>query len=340
MVAVGGRLPVLTEKERALLDVFLPLLPDEIIDAHTHGNLREHVGVIPPPLDALPMSTFAAYDLSDAKAMRGQLWPGKRVSALRFANAFRGIDHRAANNYLRLAASTFDDHFVAFGISDDATYTVRLLRSERPTACKMYARSVVPFLVTIEDVFPPPVLMECSRLGIPIILHLPASLEDSREGLLGIIEKYPNLKVVLAHCGLPRPGYCSDVEVLSALSHSENVVVDTALVVDSWTLNTAFETFGSERVMFGSDEPLSLLRVLEYQHPVKGKRWASTTPYHWLDATDYAEGDLEDRELLLHVQQIMTIVNVVRQQCSDPRILEQLLRGVFHDNAARFFSVE
>ncbi|MBB2988525.1 amidohydrolase family protein [Terracoccus luteus] len=333
------RLPALTARERGLLRSLLPLLPERIIDAHTHCNLLEHVGAIPPPLDSLPMTTFAAYDLSEAEVSRGELWPGKHVRALRFANAFQGIDHRAANDYLAASAPHQGDWFVAFGISDDPDYTVGLLRRTRATACKMYARSVVPFLTRITEVFPPAVLAECARLEVPIILHLPASLEESREELLTVLDDYPTLKVVLAHCALVRPDHQGDLDALLTLAPHANVVVDTALVVDPRTLDVALQALGPERVLFGTDEPLSLLRVLEYQHPVKGKQWASTTPYHWLDMADYVGGDLKDRELLLFVQQIKAIVDVAVLHSADQGRVERLLCGIFHDNAARFFRI-
>lgn len=44
---------------------------------------------------------------------------------------------------------------------------------------------------------------------------------------------------------------------------------------------------GTEKVMYGSDELLNLIRSTPNMHPEKGERLATEYPYHWVDNADY-----------------------------------------------------
>ena len=87
-------------EEDRLCDEFAEWLPDRIIDCHAHCNLREHVAFVNDYARGHMMSTFPYYSLEDSKKIHGLMYRGKNVQSLRFAKTFRGVDHRAANEYL------------------------------------------------------------------------------------------------------------------------------------------------------------------------------------------------------------------------------------------------
>lgn len=321
--------------EVSVVKAAIEFLPHRVIDSHTHSNRAGHVGRIPRSIHSLPMSTFPSYSLDQAWKVRRLLWPGVDVSALRFPHAFGGIDHRLANEYLAAEAEQYGDVCVCYGLPDDISYTLSVLR-RRPAALKMYARYFDPPPSAILSFFPWRVLEECCALDIPIIVHLPGSLHDSLPELATILSRLPTLRVVLAHGGLLRAGVRRDRDALRFLGNESSVVVDTALVLDPTVLTTLFDVLGPKRVLYGSDEPLSLISASEYIHPTKGKRWWSSIPYHWLDTTERPSDVRPEPDRLLHVVQIEALMTAIGDMWpgADRRAV---VEDVFMRNAMEFF---
>ena len=83
----------------ASVTLLMEWLPDDIVDAHAHCNLRacrrnQSSGA------THMLSTFPYFTLEDSERQRTMFFPGKKLRSLRFAKTFRGLNHRAANDYL------------------------------------------------------------------------------------------------------------------------------------------------------------------------------------------------------------------------------------------------
>jgi aminocarboxymuconate-semialdehyde decarboxylase len=85
----------------------------------------------------------------------------------------------------------------------------------------------------------------------------------------GIFEKFPNLRFITHHCGAMVPYFASRVNCLGNLAPdcTENLsrpmldyfrmfYADTALEGGKPALECAYEFFGSEHIMFGTDMPM------------------------------------------------------------------------------------
>jgi hypothetical protein len=273
-------------QEFALRESLMEWLPDDIIDVHAHSNLPEHVERIPDQIFHHMMSTFPSYQVFMSTAMRHIFFPGKRVRSLRFANAYRGIDHRAANAYL-LSETPPEDRMALYGIPDDIDYTVTMLKNKAVHGLKMYYYYFVPPAQTIYEVFPPAILEEAQHQGIPIILHLPKMITKSHAELYQLLHDFPRLTVVLAHLGLPHLPVPGLLEAYEFFAQYPQVYMDTAMIPSWIVVAMAIKTFGSERIMYGSDEPLHMIRSVVYKHPTRGQRLATEYPYHWVDPEDF-----------------------------------------------------
>lgn len=277
----------LTPSELAMRDQFVAWLPETVIDCHAHCNLREHVLSISERTKSHMLSTFPYFSLEESEALQRLLYPGKKVQSLRFPKTFRGIDHRAANEYL-LDESGPDDRVAVFGLPEDIPYTLQMLAHPRASALKMYYSYLEPPATRIYEYFVPEALEEAQARGLPIILHTPRIVSTCLDDILQVVKDFPRLRMVLAHLGLPMyivPGLRETYEVLAGVS--ENVFMDTSLNASAEVIDLALSVFGSERIMYGSDEPLNLVRARVFNNPERGQRLITSYPYHWVDIAEH-----------------------------------------------------
>jgi uncharacterized protein len=274
--------------EIAIRDELMDWLPDEIIDAHAHSNLASHVVNINPRARQHMLSTFPYFPLEDSERLHSTFFPGKQLRSLRFAKTFRGLDHRAANDYL-LGHSPEEDRVALFGLPEDVEYTNRMLVHPRVAALKMYWSYVEPPAEVIYDFFRPEILEEAQALDIPVVLHLPKMIIRSLGDLLRVARDFPRLRMVLAHLGLSKMVVPGLDDSLKQAARIDTIFMDTALNPSAEVVSMSLRIFGPERIMFGSDEPLNLIRSVAYEHPDKGQRIVTDYPYHWVDTDEFRQ---------------------------------------------------
>lgn len=263
-------------------------LPEVIIDCHAHCNLETHVKHVSDYAYKHMMSSFTYLSLEDSARLHDLFYSFRKVKSLRFPKTFRGIDHRAANEYL-LSESPEDDRIAVFGLPEDSDYTASIMRHPRASALKMYWSYVDPPAKKIYDFFTPEILEEVQALDLPIILHLPRMIVHTCDDLMTVLSDFPRLRVVLAHLGLSKLLVPGLEDAYRRAARSPNVWLDTALNPSPEVVSLALECFGRDRIMFGSDEPLNLLRSVAYKHPEKGERIVTDYQYHWVDPAEFAE---------------------------------------------------
>lgn len=278
----------LTESEVAKRDEILAYMPEIIIDAHAHSGLEEQVGQIDPRTMQHMMTTFPFFSLEDSARMNSLFFTGKLVHTLRFAIPWKGIDHRSANQYL-LKNSPPSDRIALCGIPDDLDYSINQLRGKKYRALKMYVRYFEPPATRIYEFFPPEILEEAQILEIPIILHLPAMITKCIDDLDRCLSDFPKLRVVLAHLGLPHLPIPGLAEAYDQFASYPQVAMDTAMIPSKEVVTLALKAFGHSRIMYGSDQPLNILRQVVYHHPEKGERIVTHRRYHWSDSLEHEQ---------------------------------------------------
>ena len=326
----------LTQTECSRREQFSEWLPQEIIDCHAHSNLEQHVISMSERTRAHMLSTFPYFSLEESKTVQEMLYPGKRVRTLRFPKTFRGIDHRAANTYL-LSQSGADDRIAIFGLPEDVSYTIGMLSHTRVSALKMYYSYWEPPATKIYEYFLPEILEEAQGRGIPIILHVPRIITTCKEDVTQVIRDFPRLRIVLAHLGLPMflvPGLEETYTELA--SASENVFMDTSLNTSAEVIGAAISIFGTERIMYGSDEPLNLVRACAYSNPKLGQRLITDYPYHWVDIPEHEEFKHIATDVThLHWQSLEGLRSTIMKM--QPSEQEQTKKRIFCQNASSLF---
>lgn len=274
-----------SRKEVCISRDLMKWLPAEIVDAHVHCGLPEHVKRLEDEIFRHVISTFPFFSLEHSKSLDEHFYPGKAVRKLRFPMPYSGIDLVAANAYLENEAQG-GDRIALAGIPDDSEYTTRMLRTRKFAALKMYYLYQVPPKRKIYEVFPLCVLEETQALGVPIILHLPLPITQSLSDLLRLQRDFPRIKVVLSHLGVAHLPSKELAGVYREAAKHPGTFMDTAMIASSEVVRLALGSFGTERILFGSDEPLSVIRCASYKNPHLGPRLVTDYPYHWADRTE------------------------------------------------------
>lgn len=322
-------------QERELLADFAQWLPRNIVDCHAHCNLAEHVRCVDSPTFNHMLSTFPSFSLEESAQWHRTLHPNQKIRSLRFPKTFSGIDHKQANCYL-LQNSRPDDRIALYGLPDDITYTVFALQHPRVSALKMYYSYFQPPATEVYQYFPKEVLAAAQDLGVPIILHPPRIITKCLDQVLRVLEDFPRLRVVLAHLGLTKAVVPGLTESYHLLARHDHLFLDTALVPSAEVVSLSIQVFGIGRIMYGSDEPLNLIRSAAYMHPIKGQRLITEYPYHWVDGAEHTQfRHLAARVIHAHWQSLGAIKAAIEKlpRCAQ----EDAKQKIFHDNASEFF---
>jgi len=322
-------------QERELLNGFTRWLPSKIIDCHAHCNLAEHVRWVDDTTYNHMLSTFPSFSLEESVQWHNMLYPGKDIRSLRFPKTFSGIDHRQANRYL-FENSKFSDRVALYGLPDDIGYTIATLHNPRVSALKMYYSYFKPPATEIYQYFPKEVLEVAQELDIPIILHPPRIITKCLDQTIDLLQDFPRLRVVLAHLGLTKIVVPGLKEAYEALAQCDRIFLDTALVPSAEVVSLAIRSFGIDRIMYGSDEPLNLIRSATYTHPAKGQRLITEYPYHWVDPSEHTEFQhMVAGVTHAHWQTLNAIKTAIEGMPFS--VQESAKQRIFNDNASAFF---
>lgn len=322
-------------REANLVVEFEEWLPDVIIDCHAHCNLDIHVNSIDNRAYNHMLSTFPYFSLNESKEWHSMLHPGKTIKSLRFPKTFRGINHKLANLYL-LEESFVADRVAVYGLPDDIDYTVGILGHPRVSALKMYYSYLEPPATNIYQYFPTEILEVAQYLDIPIILHPPRKITMCLDQILKLGKDFPKLRVTLAHLSLTKSVVPGLEEAFCEIAKMPNFRFDTALVPSSDVVLMALKVVGPDKIMYGSDEPLNLIRSTPFFHPEKGERLITEYLYHWVDSEDYINyRHLANGVTHAHWQALSAIKSAISFLPEWDRDLVK--KKIFFDNAACFY---
>lgn len=272
------------------MDQLDDFLPDTVCDFHLHVNLAEHT---PEPDEekkrtnwpsAVPRH-FPAEHMLD---VQHKLFPSRNISTLAFALPNPENNLQALNQYMSEKAHDLDEM--------NALYVARPYQS--PGMLEKIIREggflgLKPYMglashisdvnaVKIDDYLPPAHQQLAHDMGLIVILHIPG-LERLRDpqtvaDIKRIRATYPNMKLVIAHIG--RAYTMSFAEPGLEMLNDVDVYYDFSANMNEDVIALALQKVGPERLIYGSDFPILLMRgVREYA----GDQYVNFTsePYAW-----------------------------------------------------------
>jgi hypothetical protein len=328
----------LKPQEVEKIEYYSAWLPPVVIDAHAHSNLPEHVVDIPEKAYKHMLSTFPGYTIEESQEVHRLLHPETKIRSIRFAKTFKGIAHAAANAYL-LDNCPDGDLVALYGLPDDVPYTTDMLTDPRIAGLKMYYSYLDPSATHIYEIFKPEILEVAETESVPIILHTPKVITESVDDVLNMKRDFPNLKVSIAHLGSSKFDIPRLQDAYDALAEGTDVVMDTALNPSEEVCYRAIKTFGANRILYGTDEPLNLLRSVPYVHPDKGQRITTSYLYHWQDPKEHAKyKHLADQAVHAHWLCLDALKLAIEKLPENEQTTTKV--KIFHDNAKHFFGFD
>ena len=291
------------------MNEFLDFLPDRIFDNHIHlwdkkyikDEISQSRQKQNPFLDA---ELIEGFTLEDFQTAAEKLFPGKTYTGLFFGLPLKEFDLQRSNEYIsnvckqencyglympepslkEIPGDFFADRFIGFKPYPD------LAEFKEPEDF-----SKLDIDISIFDFVPQIVLEFSNQYGLILLIHLPRKgrLNDKRNiwELDKISEKYPDIKVVLAHAGR---SYCfEDIrQSINEIKHMQNLYMDTAMVNDFLVNRLILDVLGPEKLLFGSDSGISLLKGknidINHKHyfvTKKPKSWSLSSATMTLDFT-------------------------------------------------------
>ena len=244
-------------------------LPDKIIDCHVHiykeemqkWESEDRKGCVMWPHIVAP-----DLQIDDMWQSFSQMFPGKKVSAVIMGMPTCRLDE--VNEYA-LECAKKDNIPALYCTNWDSTKEeIRDAMARGFAGIKPYLNNSPSYIpekeVRIFDFLTHEHLEVMDELGGIVMLHIPRSLRlrdpINLAQMMEIEEKYPNAKVIIAHIG--RAYAVEDIgDAFEILKNTKNMMFDFTANTLTEAMVECIKAVGSERFMFGSDMPITKMRM-------------------------------------------------------------------------------
>jgi len=256
---------------RFYLERLKSFLPDKIIDVHTHVWLRSFRRAAPTGRAVTwPLRVAEQSPIDELTETYRLMFPGKSVKPLIFSFVeSHEDDFEAANAYVSRAAN---EHGLPALVFASPQWSAKRLEQEIRKGgfigAKVYLTLSPAHIPTDEirifDFLPHHQLEVLDRHGWIVMLHIPRSarLRDSVNlaDMLEIERRYPNVQVIIAHVGR---AYCpEDVgDAFIVLAQTRHMLFDISANTNAAVFEQLIRTVGPRRILFGSDLPITRMRM-------------------------------------------------------------------------------
>ena len=263
----------ITEADRHLYDTQLrDFLPQQLFDIHSHLWLEAFWSTAQSTdMRAVSWPYLVARDNSAADLAESYrlLFPGRRVVPMVFANPEPEDDLTLHNTYVQRSAQAGGYPALYFSHPRQTAAEVeRNVLEGGFLGLKSYLNLAPSHIaepdIRIPDFFPPHQLEVLNRHGWLMMLHIPrpGRLKDpvNLADIAWIKRTYPRIRLILAHVGR---AYCAeDVgNALDVLSPFDDLLFDFCANCNPDVLEMLVASVGVRRVMFGSDLPITRMRM-------------------------------------------------------------------------------
>lgn len=243
-------------------------LPDKMIDCHIHIWPKECKKNSDAKACASWTGMVAEYNtVEDLFQTYKDMFPGKTVKAVLMGEP--QCDLTKNNKYASDAAKKYNlPAFYCTHHSMSAEFLEKEVEEGGFCGLKPYQNNSPDYIpakeIRIFDFLTPEHLELANKKGWIVMLHIsrPARLRDplNLAQLLEIEEKYPNVKLIVAHVG--RAYTPEDLgDAFEVLKNTKNMMFDFTANTYDYAMIKCLETVGPKRFMFGSDLPILKMRM-------------------------------------------------------------------------------
>jgi glutamate-1-semialdehyde 2,1-aminomutase len=326
---------VVTDTDRELFDRELDsFVPPVIFDAHAHWYRADHF-----PVEALPgllksgpaIAGSAAYDEAICR-----LIPHRQHEGLFFPFPHAQVDVDAGNEFLhqQLQVRPGSRGQMLVTPAQDPEFIRQTVRRRRFVGLKCYhvwSPRRPTFDSLIEEFLPEEQVRIADEEGLSITLHIvrARALADAsnQDTIRRYCRRYPNVRLILAHAARGFNPHHT-IQGIESLRGLPNVWFDTSAVTDAGAIEAIIRTLGHERVLYGSDFPVS---------HVRGRCVALGDSFLWISAdnTDLAVPYADLNLSLVGLESLRTL----KVAALSMRLTDSQVQDIFHHNAARLFGL-
>lgn len=185
---------------------------------------------------------------------------------------------------------------------------------------------------SIPDYLPEPLVAVAGEEGWTITLHMVKSRAvadpDNLHWIKHYCRTYPGMKLILAHSARGfQPAH--NLEGLGQLTGLDNLWFDTSANCEPMAHQAIMRIVGPERLMYGSDLPVSHLR---------GRSLGAADSFLWIygDSPVWDESHTSLQPVLIGLEHLRS----VKWACWAERLSDSQVEDVFWNNAARLFELD
>lgn len=319
-----------SEEDRFLLEKLNDFLPERIVDAHAHlysTKIRPETAAVNDEYGTADAKRF----LKDAKLLYGDRnvravflpWP---TTSLRESNVRERV-----NDWIVSQLETAPDCGVeVYVMPGDSVADIEAMLVH-PGIC-----GFKPYYMTaegdaggesdIESFLPESVWQVANKRGMCITLHMMKKLSPADPVNLSYIlektKKYPNAKLILAHCGRGFAAW-TILETARKFKGIPNIYYDMAAICEPAPMFEVIRQAGADHVMWGTDYPLAQLR---------SRPFSSGSGSFWLGKAGNPSMPcaLMGLESMFAFYQAVQMLDLSKQDVED----------IFYNNAVRIFGLD
>lgn len=323
-------------------------LPEKIIDIHTHVWLDKfRAKVSDDPLRAVTWPSRVALDnsIEDTQETYRLMFPDKHVTPMIFANPHtRDDDIDGMNDYISRSAKEYHCPSLIFAMPWwSAEEVEQKIIAGGFLGAKVYLTFSDPKIaqndISIFDFLPHHQLEVLNQHGWIVMLHIPRSgrLRDPKnlEQMLEIEKRYPNIKLIIAHVGR---AYCNeDVgDAFDVLAETRKMMFDFCANTNSWVFEQLVRAVGSRRILFGSDLPITRMRM---RRICENGRYVNLVPpgLYGDVGNDKNMREVSSREAEQLTFFMYEQIDAFRQAAVATHLSKHDIEDVFYNNAKQLF---
>ena len=240
-------------------------LPNNIVDSHTHVYPKSCKKYDEPKY--WPDRVAIDNTIEDIVQTYLDMFPDKKVIPVVFGHPECYVDK--SNEYCK---KVVDKYGYPKLYLTDYPMTEEFLEKEiveggfkglKPYFCNCKS-GVSPREAGIYDYLPHSHLRVADKYGLSVVLHISKEERlknrDNINTLTEIEQKYPNVKLIVAHVG--RAYAEEDIgDAFETLKRSEKMMFDFCANTLNLAMEKCIEAVGTKRIMFGSDLPIAKMRM-------------------------------------------------------------------------------
>ena len=335
-----------TDYDKFIYEEYLrDFLPDRMIDIHVHiwkeGMEREGSESRKGMVD---WTKLVAPDCSIEDLMRSyeQMFPGKSVKPVLMG--WPSCDLQKTNAYALSCAKEYKlPVLYCTNWDTDPEEIRRAITEEGYCGIKPYLNNSPPYIpaaeVRIFDFLTHEHLKVCDELGAVVMLHIPRSLRlrdpVNLAQMMEIEEKYPNAKVIIAHIGR---AYCPEDfgNAFELMAQTKNLLFDfTANTLDR-AMVKIIDAVGPDRVMFGSDMPITKMRMYRI---VEDGRYINVVPRGLYGDVSYDKNMRETDETDITTFMYEELL-AFKRASEELKLTRSEIENILGKNGAKLFGME